>query len=70
MQNYKIIEQIGTGSYSTVFRGEDLRTGELVALKVMRFLYASSKKTQDIELTALQKFQSNPCIIKLKEYFL
>lgn len=70
MQNYKIIDQIGTGSYSTVFRGEDLRTGEIVALKVMRFVYASFKRTQDIELKVLKKFQLNPCIIKLKEHFL
>lgn len=70
MQNYRIIDKIGTGSYSTVFRGEDLHTGEIVAMKVMRFTYASGKKTQDIELKALKKFQSNPCIIKLKEHFL
>lgn len=69
MQNYRIIEQIGTGSYSTVFRAEDLRTRELVAVKVMKFFYSAGKKLQDIELATLRKFQNNPCIIKLKEHF-
>jgi hypothetical protein len=35
----------------------------------MKFFYSAGKKMQDIELTTLLRFQSNPCIIKLREHF-
>lgn len=70
MENYNVIEQIGTGSYSTVYRAVDLLTNDIVAIKVMKFFYSKGKKLQDNELKTLKKFQGNPCIIGLRQFFI
>lgn len=36
MGSYKISSKIGEGTYGTVFKGEDILTGDPVALKKMR----------------------------------
>jgi serine/threonine protein kinase len=47
MENYKILQQIGTGTYSNVYLAEDLRSKQTVALKVMKFFYSQAQKLQD-----------------------
>lgn len=69
-QNYTLFEKIGSGSYSTVFRAKDNRDGRFVALKIMKFPYSKGKRLQDMELNALKKFKSNPCVIPLLESFI
>jgi len=32
-QEYKIIEKVGRGTYGTVYKAKQLKTGELVAIK-------------------------------------
>lgn len=39
-------------------------------MKVMKFFYSKGKKLQDNELKTLKKFQGNPCIICLRQYFI
>lgn len=70
MEKYNVIEQIGTGSYSTVYRAIDLTSNDIVAIKVMKFFYSKGKKLQDNELKTLKNFQGNPCIICLRHYFI
>lgn len=70
MQNYVILSQLGSGSYSTVYKAKDIRTNCQVALKVMKFPYSKAKRLQDRELKALKKFRENPCIIQLVEDFI
>jgi serine/threonine protein kinase len=65
MQNFTILEKVGSGSYSTVYRARDNRNQHIVALKIMKFPYTKGKRLQDMELTALKKFKSNPCVISL-----
>lgn len=69
MQNFTLLEKIGSGSYSTVYRAKDLRTQQTVALKIMKFPYSKGMRLQDMELAALKKFRSNPCVIQLLECF-
>lgn len=70
MHNYRLLEQVGTGSYSTVFRAEDLRNGRMVAVKHMKFFYSKATKLQDTELLALQLFSECPCVVRLLEHFI
>ena len=44
VDRYKIIERIGVGGMSTVYRGEHVRWGQSVATKVLHERYASDKK--------------------------
>jgi serine/threonine protein kinase len=46
MQNFTIVERLGSGSYSTVYKAKDNRTQQLVALKVMKFPYSKGKRLQ------------------------
>jgi serine/threonine protein kinase len=48
MQNFTIMEKVGSGSYSTVYRARDNRTQHLVALKIMKFPYTKGKRLQDM----------------------
>jgi serine/threonine protein kinase len=48
-----------------VYRARDNRNQHIVALKIMKFPYTKGKRLQDMELTALKKFKSNPCVISL-----
>ncbi len=70
MQNYATMDKLGSGSYSSVYKAKDLRTGELVALKIMKFPYSKGKRLQDMELAALKRFANNPCVVRLKEHFM
>lgn len=70
MQNFTLLDKIGSGSYSTVYRARDQRTNQTVALKIMKFPYSKGKRLQDMELIALKKFKSNPCVIQLLECFM
>jgi serine/threonine protein kinase len=35
-RDYKIIQPIGQGKFSFVFKAEDLRTGQMIALKLLK----------------------------------
>ena len=70
MQNYRLLEEVGTGSYSVVYRAEDLRNGSIVAVKVMKFFYSHARKLQDTELVALKLFQNCPCVVRLLDHFI
>lgn len=36
VKKYRLLDEIGSGSYSTVFKAVDLETNEAVAIKKMR----------------------------------
>lgn len=63
----KYIEQIGQGTYSTVFRARDLESGKIVALKKVRFdnFEPESVRFMAREITILRRLD-HPNIIKLQ----
>lgn len=62
-----IFEQIGQGTYSTVFRARDLETGKIVALKKVRFdnFEPESVRFMAREITILRRLD-HPNVIKLE----
>lgn len=69
MHRFKLLDRIGNGGYSQVFRTLDQQTGKLCALKVMKQPYEKFRKAQDLELAALKKFAGRVGIIQLVESF-
>ncbi|XP_058788398.1 protein IMPAIRED IN BABA-INDUCED STERILITY 1-like isoform X2 [Vicia villosa] len=65
--NFQIMEKIGEGTYSKVFKARDLKTGKLVALKKVRFnsLDRKSVKFAAREIVILRKLD-HPNITKLQ----
>ena len=77
MNNYEILNRLGGGSFADVYKAIEKKTGEYVAIKILKKKYAnweeclelreckSLKKLQDSSLNSHQKGIQN--IIKLKE---
>lgn len=70
MHRFKLLERIGNGGYSQVFRTLDQQTGKHCALKVMKQPYERFRAAQDMELIALRKFQGRTGVIQLIDSFL
>jgi len=67
MENYKITETIGDGSFGTVMKATNIKTGELVAIKKMKRKFNSWDECMSLrELKSLRKLVHTN-IIKLKE---
>lgn len=43
-KKYRLIERIGLGGTAIVFKGEDVRTGETVAIKILKEEYAQDEE--------------------------
>jgi serine/threonine protein kinase len=69
MHRYKLIERIGNGGYSQVFKTIDQITGRLCALKVMKQSYQRCKSIQDHELSILKTFSHCVGIVSLLDHF-
>ena len=67
MEKYKISQQLGDGTYGTVYRGIQNKTGEIVAIKKMKKKFYTWNECLTLrEVRALSKL-NHPNIIKLKE---
>ncbi|KAF7812531.1 putative serine/threonine-protein kinase [Senna tora] len=66
-ESYKMIDKVGQGTYSNVYKARDRDTGEIVALKKVRFdtSHPESIKFMAREITILQRLD-HPNVIKLK----
>ena len=64
---YKIIEGLGSGSFGSIFKAENIRTNELVAIK-MELLSSETKllKNETKIYQYLSSFSSNVGIVKVK----
>jgi serine/threonine protein kinase len=70
ISDYRMIKKIGTGGFSKVMLGENLHTGEKVALKIMKNSNtkqgAQRKDLYNAEVTAMKELD-HPNLIKLKD---
>jgi protein kinase len=67
MEGYKILEKLGDGAYGCVSKAINTKTGETVAIKVMKQHFDSWQECLDLrEVKSLRKLV-HPNIIKLKE---
>eukprot|EP01135_Chromosphaera_perkinsii_P003390 Nk52_evm14s242 gene=Nk52_evmTU14s242 len=67
MDRYKIIKQLGDGTYGSVLQARDVETGAVVAIKKMKKkFYSWNECVQLREVKSLKKL-SHPNIVKLRE---
>ncbi|KAI5070883.1 hypothetical protein GOP47_0013134 [Adiantum capillus-veneris] len=67
METYKLIKQVGDGTYGSVSKAINRRTNEVVAVKKMKRKFYSWEECMNLrEVKSLQKL-SHPNIIKLRE---
>eukprot|EP00262_Sarcandra_glabra_P003059 TRINITY_DN1350_c0_g1_i2.p1 TRINITY_DN1350_c0_g1~~TRINITY_DN1350_c0_g1_i2.p1 ORF type:complete len:445 (-),score=68.76 TRINITY_DN1350_c0_g1_i2:131-1465(-) len=67
MDRYKVIKEVGDGTFGTVWRAIDKQTGEVVAIKKMKRKYYSWEECMNLrEVKSLRKM-NHPNIVKLKE---
>ncbi|XP_024974974.1 probable serine/threonine-protein kinase At1g54610 isoform X1 [Cynara cardunculus var. scolymus] len=66
-ENFERFEKIGRGTYSSVYRARDLRTGRMMALKKVRFDNSNPESVSFMarEITILRKLD-HPNIVKLE----
>lgn len=67
MEKYKVIKEVGDGTFGTVWRALNRQTGEVVAIKKMKKKYYSWEECINLrEVKSLRKM-NHPNIVKLKE---
>ncbi|GIL50354.1 hypothetical protein Vafri_6580 [Volvox africanus] len=67
MNRYKVVKQLGDGTYGTVWKAINRQTNEVVAIKKMKRKFYSWEECMNLrEVKSLRKL-NHPCIIKLKE---
>jgi protein kinase len=67
MERYKIIKQLGDGTYGSVWKAINRQTNEIVAIKKMKRKFYSWQECMNLrEVKSLRKL-NHPSIIKLKE---
>ncbi|XP_009794518.1 cyclin-dependent kinase F-4-like [Nicotiana sylvestris] len=67
MERYKIIKEVGNGTFGSVWRALNKQTGEVVAIKKMKKKYYSWEECINLrEVKSLRKM-IHPNIVKLKE---
>uniref|UniRef100_A0A1D1YUP2 cyclin-dependent kinase n=1 Tax=Anthurium amnicola TaxID=1678845 RepID=A0A1D1YUP2_9ARAE len=67
MDRYKVIKQVGDGTFGSVWRAINKLTGEVVAIKKMKKKYYSWEECMNLrEVKSLRKM-NHPNIVKLKE---
>ena len=69
---YKLIKFLGKGKFSTVFQAEDLKTQQLVALKIIKIFDMMDKKQVDKCLQEVKFLQdvNHPNIVKYLDSFM
>ena len=67
MDRYKIIKTVGDGTYGSVVKAVNKKTGEVVAIKKMKKKFYSWEECMALrEIKSLRKL-NHPQIVKLKE---
>ena len=68
LRNYKLIEEVGSGVYGTVYKALSLKTREIVALKHVRYFYQEDGFPISFyrEVKYLKLFSEHQNIVKIK----
>eukprot|EP00879_Flechtneria_rotunda_P020270 GHRR01021318.1.p1 GENE.GHRR01021318.1~~GHRR01021318.1.p1 ORF type:complete len:237 (+),score=63.17 GHRR01021318.1:226-936(+) len=67
MNRYKVVKQLGDGTYGNVWKAINRQTGEVVAIKKMKRKFFSWEECMALrEVKSLRKL-SHPSVVKLKE---
>lgn len=67
MDKYKIIKQMGVGTFGQVFKAVNTNSNEVVAIKRLQQGMTWEEATKMIEVKALQKLNNHPNVIKVFE---
>ncbi|XP_057540380.1 cyclin-dependent kinase F-4-like [Amaranthus tricolor] len=67
MERYKLIKEVGNGTFGSVWRAIHKQTGEVVAVKKMKKKYYSWEECINLREVKSLKKMSHPNIVKLKE---
>lgn len=67
MNRYKVVKQLGDGTYGAVWKAVNRQTNEVVAIKKMKRKFYSWEECMNLrEVKSLRKL-NHPCVVKLKE---
>uniref|UniRef100_A0A7S1SGU5 non-specific serine/threonine protein kinase n=1 Tax=Tetraselmis chuii TaxID=63592 RepID=A0A7S1SGU5_9CHLO len=67
MNRYKVVKQLGDGTYGSVWKAVNRQTSEVVAIKKMKRKFYSWEECMALrEVKSLRKL-NHPCVVKLKE---
>ncbi|KAJ3672595.1 hypothetical protein LUZ60_007316 [Juncus effusus] len=67
MERYKVIKEVGDGTFGSVFRAINKQTGEIVAIKKMKKKYQSWDECMNLREVKSLRRMNHPNIVKLKE---
>lgn len=70
MHRYRLLERIGAGGQSEVYKTLDTATGKVCALKFMKEPYRKQQKVQGTELSLINRLSRHPNIVKLLDDFI
>jgi protein kinase len=69
MENYRIIANLGSGTYGNVWKATDLTSNEIVAIKWLKQKYHSMDECIKLpELQSLLRLNGHPNIVKLRDF--
>ncbi|CDO74116.1 hypothetical protein BN946_scf185043.g166 [Trametes cinnabarina] len=70
LENYKLIEKMGDGAFSNVYKAIDLRSGQKVAVKVVRkYELSASQRANILKEVQIMRGINHPAIVKLLAFF-
>ena len=65
---YRLVEKLGEGTFSEVFKAQNTKTGQFVAIKNLKYAFDSLDEVNNLrEVQALQRLKGLKHIIKLIE---
>ncbi|KAF9950806.1 hypothetical protein BGZ72_007584, partial [Mortierella alpina] len=71
MDQFRVIQELGNGSFGSVFKALHKESGEMFAIKKMKKRFASQGDCRSLkEVKALEALRSGPHIVRLHHFFL
>ncbi|KAI0952025.1 hypothetical protein AcV7_007954 [Taiwanofungus camphoratus] len=70
LDDYKLLDKMGDGAFSNVYKAIDLRTGQKVAVKVVRkYELSASQRANILKEVQIMRGINHPSIVKLINFF-